>query len=158
MEQSAHAFRLMPSDTPTERRNKALFAFLMITAARDGAIASLRLKHIDLAQGSVIQDGRDAKTKISKTFQTYFLQVGGEYEKTFIDWVEYQQTDLLFGYHDARFPKPKIVAVDGSFTVAGFERAPYASASVIREAIKTAFTAAGLPPFAPHSFRKTLVK
>lgn len=28
----------------------------------------------------------------------------------------------------------------------------------IREVIKNAFINAGLPPFAPHSFRKTLVK
>jgi integrase/recombinase XerD len=158
MEQCTHAFRLMPCATPIERRNKALFAFLMITGARDGAIASLRIKHIDLAQGCVFQDGRDVKTKFSKTFQTFFVQVGGDYEKTFIDWVEYLKNDLLFGYDDALFPKPKIAAVDGSFAVVGFDPAPYASASAIREVIKSAFTTASLPPFAPHSFRKTLVK
>jgi hypothetical protein len=39
---------MMPSATQLERRNKALFAFLMLTGSRDGAIASLRLKRIDL--------------------------------------------------------------------------------------------------------------
>lgn len=158
MEQCAHAFRLMPSATPTERRNKALFAFLMITGARDGAIASLRIKHIDLAQGSVFQDGRDVKTKFSKTITTHFLPVGGEYEKTFIDWVEHLKNDQLFGYDDALFPKLKIANMEGSFTVVGFEREPYASAAAICEVIKSAFTAAGLPAFGPHSFRKTLIK
>lgn len=48
--------------------------------------------------------------------------------------------------------------VAGGFAVIGLKRTPYADADAIREAIKGAFVAAGLPPFAPHSFRKTLVR
>jgi integrase len=48
--------------------------------------------------------------------------------------------------------------VQGGFAVIGLKRTPYANAGAIREAIKEAFVAAGLPRFAPHSFRKTLVK
>jgi integrase/recombinase XerD len=70
MEQCRHAFGLMPSATLIDRRNKALFAFLTLTGARDGAIASLRLKRIDLVEGCVYQDARDVKTKFAKTFTT----------------------------------------------------------------------------------------
>lgn len=59
--QCRHAFDQMPEATQIERRNKALFAFLMITGARDGAIASLRLKHIDLVEGVVYQDAREGR-------------------------------------------------------------------------------------------------
>jgi integrase len=46
----------MPSDTELERRNRALIAFAVLTGARDSAIATLRLKHVDLVAGSVYQD------------------------------------------------------------------------------------------------------
>ena len=158
MEQCRHAFTQMPSATPLQRRDKALFAFLMITAARDGAIASLRLKHIDLVQGCVYQDARDVKTKAAKSFTTFFLPVDPVYRETFIDWVTFLRQDLLFGNNDALFPKQDIGHVNRAFAVTGFARQPYANASAIREAIKAAFVAAGLPVFGPHSFRKTLVK
>lgn len=42
MEMARHAFSYMPETKEIERRNKALFAFFMLTGARDGAVASLR--------------------------------------------------------------------------------------------------------------------
>lgn len=42
MEQCRHAFTLMPNGTEIEKRNRAMFAFLMLTGARDGAMASVR--------------------------------------------------------------------------------------------------------------------
>ena len=48
--------------------------------------------------------------------------------------------------------------IDGEFSVLGLSRETYANAGKIREVIKAAFTTAGLPAFAPHSFRKSLVK
>jgi integrase/recombinase XerD len=158
LEQCQHAFGLMPSATLIDQRNKALFAFLMLTGARDGAIASLRLHHIDLVQGCVFQDAREVRTKAAKTFTTWFLPVGDDYRSTFVQWVETLRKEQLFGPNDALFPKPLIRVIDGAFAVSGLDREPYASASAIREVIKTAFTNAGLPPYAPHSFRKTLVK
>lgn len=47
------AFDRMLGGTAIARRNKALFAFMMITGARDGAISSCRLKHVDLIEGTV---------------------------------------------------------------------------------------------------------
>lgn len=158
MEQCRHAFSLMPEATLIDRRNKALFAFLMLTGARDGAIASLTLHRIDLIEGCVHQDARDVKTKFAKSFTTYFLPIGAEYRTCFEIWVRYLRQNLLFGHTDALFPKPDIGNPDGTFAVTGLSRQTYASAGAIRKVIKTAFTDAGLPPFVPHSFRKTLVK
>lgn len=158
MEQCRHAFTMMPEATEIDRRNKAVFAFLMLTGARDGAIASLRLKRIDLVQACVYQDARDVKTKFSKTFTTWFLPVGRDYLECFTGWVHHLRQNLLFGHDDALFPKPVIGQVDGAFAVTGLSRDVYSSASTIREVIKSAFANAGLPVFAPHSFRKTLVK
>lgn len=139
-----------------QRRDKALFAFLMLTGARDGAIASLRLKHIDLGQGCVYQDARDVRTKFAKTFTAWFFPVDGAYLACFRAWVDFLRKDQLFGPADALFPKPLIGLQDGGFAMVGLSRDTYGSAGRIRAVIKEAFTAAGLPPFGPHSFRKTL--
>ena len=158
MEMARHAFNYMPEATDIDRRNKALFAFLMLTGARDGAVASLRLKHINMIDGCVYQDARDVKTKNAKTFTTYFLPVDAEYLDCFTDWVDHLKREKLFGPDDALFPPAKIKLVNGAFKVVGFEREIYKNANTIRAAIKGAFTRADLPPFTPHAFRKTLVK
>lgn len=158
MEMARHAFSYMPETTEIDRRNKALFAFFMLTAARDGAVASLRLKHINMIDECVYQDAREVKTKNAKTFTSYFLEVDPEYLDAFASWVAYLKTEKLFGPDDALFPPPHCNPVDGAFTVTGLKRAPYKNANAIRQVIKDAFTRADLPAFTPHAFRKTLVK
>ena len=133
MEQCAHAFSQMPSATDIERRNKALFAFLMLTGARDGAIASLRLKRVDLVEGCVYQDARDVKTKFAKTFTTWFLPVDPAYLECFTAWVNHLRQNLLFGHDDALFPKPEMGLVEGGFATLGLSRVTYANAGKITE-------------------------
>lgn len=158
MEMARHAFSYMPETTGIERRNKAMFAFFMLTGARDGAVSSLRIKHINMFDGCVYQDAREVRTKNAKTFTTYFLPVDPDYLACFTAWVNYLKTDALFGPDDPLFPPPKIEARDGEFQVTGLRREAYKNANAIRTVIKDAFTRADLPPFTPHAFRKTLVK
>lgn len=155
-EQCRHAFQQMPTGTPTQCRNKALFAFIMLTGARDGAIASMRLKHIDLVENCIYQDARDVKTKFAKTFTTWFFPVDAAYLETVQNWIAYLRQDELFSPNDALFPKPKMGLKDGAFAALGLSRETYSNAGKLRTVVKEAFTSAGLPPFAPHSFRKTL--
>lgn len=155
-EQCQHAFTQMPGATALQRRDKALFAFLMLTGARDGAIASMRLKHVDMVQGCVYQDARDVKTKFAKTFTTWFFPVDEIYLQSFRDWMTYLRQEELFSPNDALFPKPKMGLKDGAFATLGLSCDTYSNAGRLRTIIKEAFTSAGLPPFAPHSFRKTL--
>ncbi|MFC4671974.1 tyrosine-type recombinase/integrase [Seohaeicola nanhaiensis] len=155
-EQCRHAFGQMPATTPLQRRDKALFAFLMLTGARDGAVASLRLKHINVVEGCVYQDGRDVNTKFAKTFTTWFFPVDAAYLDTLRDWVGFLRHDQLFGSGDALFPKPLMGLRDGEFACLGLSRGNYGNAGKIRAVIKDAFIGAGLPSFGPHSFRKTL--
>jgi integrase/recombinase XerD len=158
MQMARHAFSYMPEKTQIDHRNKALFAFLMLTGARDGAVASLRLKHINMIDGCVYQDARDVKTKNSKTITTYFLPVDPEYLTCFTAWVAYLKDKALFGPNDPLFPPPNNKPVDGAFKVVGLRRETYQNANAIRTVIKEAFIRADLPPFTPHAFRKTLVK
>lgn len=158
MEMARHAFSYMPDDTAIAQRNKALFAFLMLTGARDGAVASLRLKHINLIDGCVYQDAREVRTKNSKTITTYFLPHDTEYLVYFRRWVAFLRETALFGPDDPLFPPAKTMPINGEFQVVGLCRQPYKNANAIRKVVKEAFLRADLPPFTPHAFRKTLVK
>jgi integrase len=89
MEQIKHVFNAMPADIDIERRNQALVAFTLLTGARDSAIASMKLKHVDLITNRVYQDARDVKTKFSKTFNTFFFPVGEEVREIVAAWVSY---------------------------------------------------------------------
>ena len=127
--------------------------------ARDGAAASLKLKHIDLVDGAVLQDAREVKTKFSKTFKTWFMPVRQEYFDYFKGYVDYLREGLLFDPEDLLFPKPKMVIGNkGSFQVQGLSREMYASANALRNIFGKSFEAAGLPKFPPHSIRKTITK
>jgi integrase len=75
LQQIKHVIAGMPVGTDIERRNRALIAFTALTGARDSAIASMKLKHVDLSANRVYQDAREVKTKFSKTFHTYFFPV-----------------------------------------------------------------------------------
>ena len=160
MEQVHHVIGTMPTGTPIELRNRALVAFALLTGARDGALASFRLKHIDLAQGRVDQDARDVKTKASKTFATWFFPVGGDALEIVQDWCHYLRATLLWGDDDPLFPPTQVgLGEDGGFAPVGLRRGEcWQGASAIREIFRKAFEAAGLPYFNPHSLRDTLVQ
>ena len=158
MEMARHAFNFMPETAEVERRDKALFAFFMLTGARDGAVASLRIKHINMFDGCVYQDAREVRTKNSKTFTTFFLPVDEDYLICFTAWLNHLKKERLFGPDDPLFPPAHVKAIDGAFKVSGLKREIYKNANALRKAIREAFTRADLPPFTPHAFRKTLVK
>src|SRR5277367_4102447 len=73
LEQIRHVIRGMPTTTEIERRDRALIAFAILTGARDGAIASFKLRHIDFEEGRIDQDARQVRTKFSKSFVTTFF-------------------------------------------------------------------------------------
>ena len=60
----------LPNETEIEKRDRALIAFTILSGARDRAIISFRLKHIDIERGLIEQDSREVRTKRAKTFTT----------------------------------------------------------------------------------------
>lgn len=156
MEQALHAFQAMSNVTDFEKRDKAAFALFMLTGIRDGAAASLRLKHVNLDEGQVFQDAREVKTKNGKTIYSWFFPVDDAYRACFEDWVRYLRSEKLFGPADAVFPKSLMSNKGGGFEVVGLSREPYANASKLNEAIRNAFMKVQLHEYTPHSFRKTL--
>jgi integrase/recombinase XerD len=157
--QVSHAVAAMPANTEIEQRNRALLAFTLLTGARDRAIASMKLKHLDLVEGQVYQDAREVETKYSKSITTFFFPVGDDVRAIVIDWVNYLRRDLLWGHDDPLFPATATVLGAGrQFEAAGLKREHWRSAAPIRGIFREAFSAAGLPYFNPHSLRSTLVQ
>jgi integrase len=134
-------------------------AFTVVTGARDSAIASMKLKHLDLIENRVYQDAREVNTKFSKTFHTYFFPVEDEIRAIVVDWVGYLREKLLWGNDDPIFPATRVTLGETrEFEASGLKREHWSSASPIRSIFRDAFLSAGLPYFNPHSFRATLVQ
>jgi integrase len=150
---------MMPAGSEIERRNRSLVAFTLLTGARDSAIASMKLKHVDLIEGCVYQDAREVKTKFSKTFTTYFFPVDEEVRQIVADWVHFLREEKLWGNDDPLFPATRVaLGADRQFEAAGLERSHWSTATPIRAIFREAFERAGLPYFHPHSLRKTLAR
>ncbi|HUY82741.1 MAG TPA: tyrosine-type recombinase/integrase [Acidobacteriaceae bacterium] len=159
LEQIKHVLQTMASETIIQRRNRALIAFTILTGARDSAIASMKLKHVDLIERCIRQDAREVKTKFSKTFSTYFFPVGAEVVQIVKDWVSCLKEEHLWGNDDPLFPATRMEQdTNRQFVVAGLAREHWSSASPIRTIFREAFIQARLPYFKPHSFRNTLVR
>jgi integrase/recombinase XerD len=159
LEQVLHVLAVMPTETEVDRRNRAVIALAILTGARDGAIASLKLKHVDLIEGCIRQDARDVKTKFSKSFTSWFFPVGAGAVEIIGDWVTYLTHEKLFGNDDPLFPKTQVVVgAELKFEAHGLTNEHWSSAAPIRQIFRDAFGAASLPYFNPHSFRKTLTQ
>jgi integrase len=149
----------MPTETAIQRRDRALVAFTVLTGMRDNAIASLRLKHVDVEGELVVQDPREVRTKFSKKIVTYFFPIGADLKKIVIDWVRELRGQMLYGNDDPVFPRTKVAQGENlSFVVDGPEPPFWANAEPIRKVFRQAFVGAGLPYFNPHSFRDTVVQ
>ena len=149
----------MPSQSVVEKRDRALVACAILSGARDGAMITFRLKHIDLAAGTIFQDGREVKTKRRKTFTSHFFPVGPEPLEVVADYVHMLIGELHFGPDDPLFPATQIGrSADRGFAAMGLTRQPWSSGAPVRKVFRDAFAAVGLPYAKPHSYRKTLVR
>ena len=149
----------MRAKSDVELRDRALIAFTILTGMRDRALASLRLKHVDLGRALVLQDPREVRTKRSKRIDTFFFPVGADIEQIAIDWIRFLREERLYGNDDPVFPRTR-VSQDGncSFAVQGLEPVFWSGTGPIRQIFREAFERANLPYFNPHSFRDTLAQ
>lgn len=146
------------SSNEIAKHHQALIAFTFLTGARDLAISSLKIKHIDLHRRIVTQDPKDGvKTKGSKLIYTKFFPIGKDIENIVVNWVNYLIKEKLFSQSDPLFPKIKIGHDQNkNFQAQGLSKEQWADASRIRKIFQDSFEKENLPYFNPHSFRDTL--
>ena len=148
----------MPFETDIERRDRALVAFAIVTGARCSAIASFKIRDIDIERRVLFQDARHVRTKFRKSFETWFFPVGDDLEQIVVDWVRFLFEEKLWGFDDPLFPTTRIaIGSSRRFESIGLDRQPWSSTGPIRGIFKDSFGRAGLPYSNPHTFRKTLV-
>lgn len=157
IEEIRQVLATMPVGTDIEKRDRALIAFALLSGARDNAIASMSLKHVDLDRRTVFQDAREVRTKNRKTFTTWFFPVGADVEEIVADWIAFLTKERGFGPDDPLFPATKVALGENGFEAGGLAREHWKNAAAIRRIFKTAFARAGLSYANPHSFRNTLV-
>lgn len=134
-----------------------MIAFALLSGARDNALASMSVKHVDIDARVVHHDAREVRTKNAKTTTTWFFPIGDDVEAIVTDWVRWLRQDMLWGSDDPLFPATKIAVGDsGHFENRGLDRKHWKSAQAVRQIFRQEFARAGLPYFNPHSVRKTL--
>lgn len=159
VEQIRTMLAAMPDASPVNRRDRALVALIMLTGARDNAVASVQLKHLDLDERQLFQDAREMRTKFSKTFPTWFFPVGDDYVAIVDRWKRELETTHGFGPDDPLYPKTVTsFGPSGEVLPPRFIHECWANADPVRKVFKMACAAAGLPYFNPHSLRHTLAQ
>jgi len=83
IEQIRHVTLSMPSGTDIEKRDRPLVALALMTGARDDALASLRLGHVDLDAGLIQQDAREVRTEVLEDVSNLLRAVGRRYSGDF---------------------------------------------------------------------------
>jgi integrase/recombinase XerD len=148
----------MPSETNVQKRDRALIAFLTITGIRDGALISLKLKHVNIDKRVVTQNPREVATKASKRIDTFFFEFSARAIEIFEDYVDMLRDVLLFSDDAPLFPKTAL-AVDSEFgfTKGDLMRGHWANAGPIQNIVRRECQSAGLTSYTPHSFRKMIV-
>jgi integrase/recombinase XerD len=161
IEQLVTTLDAMPFESDIQKRDRALFAFLILTCMRDDALVSIRMKDVDIDQKIVWQDPKHVRTKFRKGILTAFVSAPIQSaEAIFLDWYVYARDVLVFGANDPLFPQTLVVANPKTlaFEARGLSRDPWANAAAVRDVLKQAFARVGLPYFNPHLFRNTIVQ
>ncbi|MEM6623100.1 MAG: site-specific integrase [Pseudomonadota bacterium] len=159
IKQAKKALALMPDQTPRERRDKAIFALLCLTGIRVTALTTLRIKHVDLDEKSVVQNPREVRTKFGKHIDTFFVKGFDEAEGALEAWMAYLEDELHYGPDDPLFPVTSVSAnANTGFEADGFERRHWGSAGPVRQIVRSAFENAGLESFGTHAFRHMLAR
>ncbi|WP_203425240.1 site-specific integrase [Sinorhizobium sp. BG8] len=154
MEQLRQVLAAMPAKTTAQRRDRAIIPALLLFGVRDGALISLRLKHVDIAGKRIFQDAREVKTKFSKTNMVDWFPVGDDMEAILIDWVN-ELREIGAGDDDPLFPAAPFKPW---FGLARIEFEFLVTAAPVRKVLKKASAAAGIPYFKPHAIRSTVAR
>ncbi len=152
------AIKVMPKTTAIERRNRALIAFTLVSGARDGAIISMRVRHLDLINKQVHQDPNEVDTKASKQINTWFFPVGEFFMQEVADYLAYLKTEQSFTTNDYLFTSSALGHDENDqFCRVGITKERWVKTQPMRDIFRAAFNAVDLPYFNPHSFRKPLM-
>lgn len=155
------ALKGMPNESDIQKRDRAIFAFMIITCVRDASLVSLKRKDVNAEAKTVWQDPKHVKTKFGKGIVTRFIGMPLPMaEEIVLEWLKYIDDVLKFKPNDPLFPKTLVRTNPEKmvFEVQGLSREHWANAQTIRDIFKRSFEAVDLPYYNPHLFRNTICK
>lgn len=151
IEEAEQHLLAMPSNSLAEMRSRAIFALAFLGALRADAIASLRLRHIQIAQRLIIQDGAVSRTKAGKSITIFWFPIAKTFEEIVVAWIKrlrmlgFQDTDALFP--DTKWLKHK---TDQAKQIPVMST-PYAVSEAFRVASRDLTV-----PYTPHAAKHTI--
>lgn len=161
LEQLEKVLLAMPDETDIEKRNRAMFAFVIITCVRNDSLVTLKIKDVDATKKTVWQNPLHVRTKRRKGIVTGFVRaVMPCAEDIVLEWFRYADEVLKLQPNDPLFPKALVACNPEtmSFEVQGLSKEHWANTQPVRDIFKRAFQAVGVPYFNPHLFRNTVCK
>lgn len=158
IEHLRHVIGSMPTGTDQELRDRAVIAFAILSGARIDAIASMRIRHVDLIERTVDQDGHSVRTKFRKAILTCFFPVGRDIEAIVVEWINHLRRVHSFGPDDPLFPEITLMRdPETKYLQAGpLGKSGWMFPNAARQIFRKAWENAGLPYHNPHSLRSTL--
>jgi integrase len=94
----------MPASALRKMRDRTVFALFCLTGIRVAALTSLRIKHVDLVEKSVMQNPREVATKFGKRIDTFFANGFEEVEVALATWIACLDEVALCRPKDPLFP------------------------------------------------------
>lgn len=159
LEELRRVVAAMPCDSVLERRDRAVVATLLLTGARDDALASLLLRHVNLDDRIVYQKAPEVRTKNAKSIETNLFPIGFDIESILFDWIGELVGVHGFSPDDPLFPPIlRKSGENGLLVEAGLSREVWKTAHSVRKIFREACSRVGLPYRDPHSVRRTLTQ
>lgn len=155
------AAALLPGDDLLERRDRAIFCLAYVGALREGALITLRLRHVNINAREIEHDGRDLRAKNGKDYTISWFP-GTEPMAVFVKaWVE-ELAVLGARPEDALFPDVQTLRAfsTNSSQKDKRDRAPWppmASAHAVDAVFQRAGKLIGRK-ITPHSARHTIAR
>lgn len=150
------AFERLPRRTDVQRRDRALFALLMLTGGRIKALVAMQLRHVNIDGGYILQSGVEGCTKDSKTFISAFLHVDKIYKKELKAWIKFLKKEKKFRDEDPLFPRPVTSKAFSSGPWSVLSRDFYKGSGRLSSMISGSFLSSTGTRHGPHSLRRTI--
>ena len=145
----------MPTVTPRQIRDRAMVATAFVCGFRANALASLRIKHVDLTRKCIVHDAREIRAKNGKSYRAHWFPRTEPMQDVLQAWVE-ELAEAGFGPDDALFPPDKYLTRTPHVAPGQRNHVPtLRSISAVTEAFRVASEVVGIA-FTPHSARHTL--
>lgn len=161
LEMLEKAVRNYPQDTEMQKRDCAIVAFTVLTAVRDDALVSLKLRHVEKNKRVLNQFASDGvNTKYRKNFKTFFFPfIDSIFEEISMNYIDFLVKEKLFTRNDPIFPSMlSSLNEEHEFIREQLSKEHLAGASSVRSAFKLVFEHSGLEYYNPHSVRDTLMQ